>query len=319
MPKHTLIFGNGLGMAIDGQYFALRSGLQSVWNGSEHFTAKHKRLVLSAIPGLSVDQYPESEKQLDQLQIAMAASEFLKGFESDDVKWLSDMSREFPQAFRRFIHEVASYFHHSGRTLPGTFADPLSEFIKETKSHVAVLNYDNLLYDSFTKTEVLSGFTVLIDGFLSTGFAKKNLNRYANQGWYLHLHGSPLFVGNRKRVRDERSFFVPDETSHIVLTHVEHKPLVIAYSPILSEYWSRLAEALNESNKIIVFGYSGFDTHLNDTVTSNCHGKEIHIIEWAGSGNIEERAREWRDSLDGCDIHLRHLDNPLEFNDWRAL
>lgn len=309
-------------MAIDSQYFLLSSGLKSVWDGSEHFGPQHKRMVVSAIPDLSADDYPQSEEQLDQLQVAIVASEFLRSFESVDVRWLSDMSREFPEAFRRFVHEVASYFHDSGKILPDTFVNPLSAFINETKSHVAVLNYDNLLYDAFTTNGVLSGYDgALIDGFHRAGFSKNNLDRHnVNQlGWYLHLHGSPLFVGNQKLMRDERAFVVPNEASHIVLTHVEHKPLVIASSPILTEYWSRLTKAFKEAEKIILFGYSGMDSHLNETITASCHEKDISVFEWAGSGQYGERKNFWNNALNGCHITLRHLTNLLDFSDWQSI
>lgn len=320
MSRQALIFGNGLGMAVYAHYFSLGSGLQSVWHGSEHFTQEHKRLMTSAIAGLSVEEFPESEEQLDQLQVAIVASEFLKGFESEQVKWLSDMSREFPQAFRRFVHEVAMYFHNSGETLPRAFIDPLSEFVKETKSHVGVLNYDNLLYDSFLSTGVLSGYDgTLIDGFHKAGFAKKNLDRRSvdQLGWYLHLHGSPLlYIGNRKLMGFDRAFLVPDETSHIVLTHVEHKPLVIASSPILGEYWFRFSKALKEAEKVVIFGYSGCDTHLNDTIMSNCPEKEFHVIEWSGSGKFTDRLSYWKKIFERCIIKLQHFADPLKFVDW---
>ena len=310
-------------MALDEDYFSLSTGLKSVWEGSEHFRTEHKRLLVSAIDGLSINDYPQSEEQLDQLQVAIVASEFLRNFESVDVKWLSEMSREFPEAFRRFVHEVASYFYDSGKALPDSFVSHLSDFVKETKSHVAVLNYDNLLYDSFTNSGVLSGFDgTLIDGFLKAGFAKGNLDRKNTNmlGWYLHLHGSPLFVGNRKLMRDQRGFVEPDERSHIVLTHVEHKPLVIASSPILSEYWSRLPKALKEADKVIIFGYSGCDTHLNETVVANCAGKGVNVIEWAGSGDHELRSDFWRKKLSGCgDVKLLHVNNLLGFECWNQL
>ena len=158
MPRSTLIFGNGLGMAIDPQYFKLESGLQSVWNGSVQFKVDHKRLVASAIR-LQGNEYPKSEEQLDQLQVAIAASSFLRSFESEDVKWLSDESRDFPQAFRRFVHEVAWYFHNSRKQIPEKFANSLSDFIDSTRSHVAVLNYHNLIYDSLTKLVFLTGLS----------------------------------------------------------------------------------------------------------------------------------------------------------------
>jgi len=309
-------------MALDSQYFALSSGLRSVWNGSEHFRDEHKLLVTSAIRGLSLDAFPESEVQLDQLQVAIVASEFLRGFESEHVSWLNDDSRELPLAFRRFVHEVASYFHDSGKKLPDPFIESLSNFIKETKSHVAVLNYDNLLYDPLKETEVLRGYSgTLIDGFHNVGFDSRNLDRKnkARLGWYLHLHGSPLFVGNRKLMRDERSFVTPDESSHIVLTHVEHKPLVIASSTILTEYWSRLSKALTEASKVVLFGYSGCDQHLNEVATQHCKQKEIHILEWMGAGQRDARVQFWREKLPECPVILHQLENILAFEDWYAL
>jgi hypothetical protein len=322
MSRFLFIFGNGLGMALDSDYFSLSSGLQSVWNGSEYFTAEHKRLVTSAIPGLSSEGFPESEEQLDQLQVAIVASEYLSGFESENIQWLNDSSRELPNAFRRFVHEVASYFHDSGFSLPRNFVEPLSQYIYETKSHVAVLNYDNLLYDAFTRQGLLNGYHgTLIDGFLRSGFAKENLDRHNTRrlGWYLHLHGSPLYVDNEKLMGNRRLFVMPDERCHVVLTHVEHKPMVIGSSPILSEYWSRLPKAIKEADKVVLFGYSGCDTHLNEILASHCKGKEIHILEWGGAGDFNGRSAYWQQKLQEMEIILHQFENLLEFQDWFAL
>lgn len=324
MPRSTIIFGNGLGMAIDSQYFTLKSGLQWVWNKSDHFKADQKRLVASAIR-LRKDEYPKSEEQLDHVQLAITASNFLRSFESREwgVKWLSDESRGFPEAFRRFVHEVGWYFHDSRKEVPDKFGNSLSHFIKHTKSHVATLNYDNLLYDFFHKTKVLNGFDLLLDGFLSEGFQIANLGRhYPNrQGWYLHLHGSPLYTGNNKKMGPERARFEPNEASHIVLTYLEHKPTVIDSSHILKEYWNCLLAAFKESEKVILFGYSGEDKHLNEKIAQHCSrraGKSIIVIEWEDSGAYKEREAEWKKRLDDCEILLRHLPNVLEF-DWSEM
>ena len=61
MSRLAIVFGNGLGMAMNSEYFSLRTALQAVWNGSEYFEEDHKRLVVSAIPGLSAATFPESE------------------------------------------------------------------------------------------------------------------------------------------------------------------------------------------------------------------------------------------------------------------
>lgn len=61
MRRSTIIFGNGLGMSLDSDYFPISSGLASVWSGSEYFEAKHKELIKTAIPGLTEDTYPSTD------------------------------------------------------------------------------------------------------------------------------------------------------------------------------------------------------------------------------------------------------------------
>tara|TARA_R110002049_G_scaffold153580_1_gene317874 strand:- start:1410 stop:1952 length:543 start_codon:yes stop_codon:yes gene_type:complete len=158
VSRCTFIFGNGLGRSLDNDYFQLSNGLSQVWNDRESFTQAQKNLVISAIEGLDAEEYPESEEQLDKLQVAIVAAGFLRSFEDNKVQWLNDHSRNLPGAFKKFIHEVACYFHDSGQELPRTFTDPLAQFIRETASHVGVLNYDNLLYDGFVKEGILNGY-----------------------------------------------------------------------------------------------------------------------------------------------------------------
>lgn len=322
MTRYTIVLGNGLGMSLDSKYFSLSTGLAAIWSGTSSFTQQQKKLVISAIPGLSPTDYPKSEEQLDILHVALVASGFLKSFESRKVKWLSKSSRELPQAFRQFVHEVGVYFHSSDQTLPGSFVTPLVDFVNDTKSHVAVLNYDNLLYDAFVQTKVLDGYHgSLIDGFLKSGFASENLERHnaSQHGWYLHLHGSPLYIGNKKLMREDRQALKPTENSHIVLTHVKHKPLIIESSNILSEYWRHFDEALDESDRVVLFGYSGCDTHLNDRLHLRCQGKTIHVVEWRGKRESAKRRQYWKSKLKDCDIKLQQLNNILQFINWKRL
>jgi len=225
--RSTIIFGNGLGMALDSNYFNLKTALSSVWNSSKVVTKEQKTLIKSALPNFNDDSYPESEEMLDNLHLAIDAAEFLKRFEKPEVEWLNENSREISKAFKTYIHEVGMYFHRSGKTLPQDFINELATYINETKSHVAVLNYDNLIYDAFCYAKVLDRYYgPLIDGFLPSGFSAKNLDRFNTNkhGWYLHLHGSPLFVGNTKATGYARDFLAPDDQSHIVLSHIKHKP-----------------------------------------------------------------------------------------------
>jgi hypothetical protein len=320
MPRSILIVGNGMGLALNPNYFSLCNGLASVWNDTSHLSTEHKQLILSAIEGTTEDTPPASEDQLDQLQVAIVATEFLSRFVVAGTSWVSPPAKELPSTFRKYIHEVALHFHRSGCKLPDTFLAPLSEYIKDTKSHVVTLNYDNLLYDGFKATGVLKGYNgPLIDGFwASTGFNEENLNRHSinRHGWYIHLHGSPLFIGNDKVMGAGRDFLNPEDKSHIVLTHVEHKPLIIASSHILSSYWRRLEKAFEESDRIILFGYSGLDKHLNERIKLRKEEKELLIIEWSGSGNTDERRLFWEKEIGFYKFELVQLDNILEFTEW---
>ena len=60
-------------------------------------------------------------------------------------------------------------------------------------------------------------------------------------------------------------------SNHLVLTHVAHKASVIAASPVLSAYWTRLAEACQEAQAIVLVGYSGGDVHLNQLIRVRTH------------------------------------------------
>jgi len=88
--------------------------------------------------------------------------------------------------------------------LPIGFENSVVDYVRETKSHVATLNYDKLLYQSLIENEILSGFDgTLVDGMLNRGFDEKALERRYGKdfGYYLHLHGSPLFYEHRGNVR----------------------------------------------------------------------------------------------------------------------
>lgn len=245
----------------------------------------------------------------------------MRGYEKDGVQWLNDEAREIAAAFRRFVHRVGLYFHHSGYILPEPFATSLADYIASSKSHVATLNYDNLLYDSLCRKRVMSGFNgTLIDGFAGE-FSSHNLERYRveHMGWFLHLHGSPLFIGNKKLSGGGRIFQEADDASHIVLTHVRHKPVLIETSKVLNEYWTRFNRALGESESIIVFGYSGEDVHLNEVVAKHSE-KPIFVVEWDDSGvqsDLVKRTAFWKSKF-GMPEYLKlwRLNNILDFDEW---
>jgi len=312
-------------MALDPVYFSLKTALHNVWNDSNLLTESQKRLIQSALPKTSNKSYPESEDMLDDVQIAIFASELLQAYETEDVEWLNGSSREIVAAFKKFTHQVGLYFQFSNQRLPEKFVADLSEYIEDSKSHIAVLNYDNLIYDALCSTKILAGWNgVLVDGYYNSGFSPENLTRRGfninTKGWFLNLHGSPLFVDDQKMKGASRVFLEPNEKCHIVLTHVKHKPLVINNSSILTEYWSRLDRALKESEAIILFGYSGEDIHLNEVISKYSQRKDIVIVEWSGAGNSLERSTFWLDALNWSFVPtVYNLDNILEFSDWNSV
>jgi hypothetical protein len=136
-------------------------------------------------------------------------------------------------------------------------------------------------------------------------------------GYYLHLHGSPLYIEDHGIIFKQHQASAKEiPTRHLVLAHVRHKPTIIDSSDILSAYWRFLNLALQESSTIFVFGYSGCDKHLNHVIKAQATGKNIHVIEWSGEGNTRIRKRFWQDELGSENITLTQEDNVLEFSEW---
>ncbi|MFZ6775067.1 hypothetical protein ACO0LB_20410 [Undibacterium sp. SXout7W] len=189
------------------------------------------------------------------------------------------------------------------------------------------MNYDKLLYNSFLDNDIFGPYnnTSLVDGMLGGGFSSEALERmYGNNfGYYLHLHGSPLFYNHaesvRKLSRENLTLDVNEASEHIVLTHVKHKPSVIAGSKVLSAYWDYLSFALSEVEEIILFGYSGLDKHLNVLLRPYLKSVLIRVIEWNGADNhagFGDRQAYWNATL-GQNVTLKHFPNITEFTDWQ--
>ncbi len=205
--------------------------------------------------------------------------------------------------------------------LPRPFVDALSSHLVDAKSDLATLNYDGLLYSEFSKpnNSVFDGYKCLVDGYLNGVFKKSNLDPHGEKkfGLYMHLHGSPLMIGDSKIKRSKGGEEINlDEQVHIVLTHVEHKKNIIGRSHVLSEYWRRFELAIQEREFVCLFGYSGRDLHVNEVIRNHIGTKPIQVIEWNGDGESDlGRAKFWQDQL-GKSVELERMSNILEFNDW---
>lgn len=220
------------------------------------------------------------------------------------------------------MHKVATKLHNYNGALPKIFEDKLVAFIRETRSHVATLNYDKLLYNSFIDNDILSGYEgYLVDGMLGRGFSSDAMERRAGRvfGYYLHLHGSPLFVNRHGEIvklsRQEMLVGRTEASEHIVLTHVKHKPSVIAASDVLSAYWDYLRFALSEVEEIILFGYSGLDNHLNSLLRPYLNATTLRVVEWSGAGEKIDRESYWQ-SIFGKNVTVVRLNNITNFTQW---
>lgn len=280
--RSLMIFGNGLGMAIDPIAYSLHRALRLVWQGAS-LSVSQRKLILACLPkGVSA---PEGEEALGRLQSVVAACETLLDVAPAGGRhWLNDDGQEFPRAVQRFAFEVARYIFLASNSdsaspgygqrhvLPVDFSQSLTCYIRRTESHVATLNYDGLLSQAFERDEILNCETgVLRDGFKSDIFSRNNLFRPKEKGaWYLHLHGCPLFstVYRQKNRKISAGSLEKNPQSmknvgqHIVLTNAEGKPAIIKSSEILDVYWEFLELALRESGSCSIFGYSGNDIHL---------------------------------------------------------
>jgi len=320
LSRTTLIFGNGLGMALDPERFALDSAIGSVWEGEVALDEATKALVRHCLVADGNTDRPHGEEDLDNLQLVVSACEFLSRTASD-IHWLSEHGLRFPSAVRKFLYRTALYFHRRDIALPLEFTAPLAEFVHATRSHIATLNYDNLLYQPMIEAKVLDGYAgALVDGLLPRGFSEENLHRKYDRsfGYYMHLHGLPLFVDRDECITKLRQAELGEDDdvlgSHIVLTHVKHKETVIAASPLLSCYWEYLGKALAESVGVVLVGYSGCDRHLNALLRAQARA-EIRVVEWEGAGDAQTRAGFWTELL-GRPIELVRLPSILAFTDW---
>ena len=335
--RKTLIFGNGLGMALDKEFFRLDRSIQAVWEDQRVLDDTQRDLVSRCLPK-PTNSPPALEDELEHLQIALDACESFASLPRGSDKWLTEDAKAFPEAVRRFLYAVARGFFSADpkHQLPKKFLDPLIEFVRSTRSHVATLNYDCLLYTPMVEANLMGRYdtTTLVDGMLDKGFDPSNLERHEGRtfGYYLHLHGSPLYVEgrdggrskiNKLHVQQVSENFPPGAGSHLVLTHFKHKRAVIDRSIVLSTYWDTLAEAIQESDEVLLIGCSGLDEHLNRLIKSAAQTR-IRVVEWSGSDDQPQlrvvREGFWRDRLirssSKPEFELIQLPSILTFTDW---
>ena len=343
MSFTTIIVGNGLGRALDHKYYPLKKGIKSVWESD--LEDRVKKSILSCLPqeGEVKPTIPTSEDDLLTLHEVTNSCRKLRSLEPKKYKWLTSKFRVFPEAIDEFVARVSYYYHQYDVSKLTTeydkFVEGISKYIKRNCTHVATLNYDNLLSQPLIEKEVLKGYSGhLIDGFHSSGFAKENLNRRNKTlGWYLHLHGSPLFYeSDSGKIKKYSQAELADSFNakeilrrHVVLCHTKNKPSVIVESGLLKTYWNYFSKALRQTDVIYLVGYGGGDEHLNKQISNwaeQQRGKgqdyQITIVEYKGMDTtLPERRNFWLETFSieykfpSANLKIKRLNNILTF-DW---
>lgn len=245
---------------------------------------------------------PENEEDLQKIQAQIFKiiniQESTKNLHPLIRKNLEINLQKFKLDYFAYLYEVAKYFYRQDILTNQKFKDFAQRFAEHIKSykrkgiitHVATLNYDRLLYKEFLKHKILvNSFkdTFLVDGFTDKlGFDKENLSKkYRNIfGWYIHLHGSPLYYTNLKESRIEKSKinddlnFNKETRNHIILCDPKQKYEAIQHAILLRTYFDYFERAIEEADKIVIIGYGGDDVHVNEVIKKFAKKKGALLI-----------------------------------------
>lgn len=342
--RKLVIIGNGLGMSLSPNGFSLKSVMPKVWENE--LNDAERNLIASCIEGIE-ENGPTNEAQLMGAQVAQMGHEMITTHveERHQSKWFTKEALTYPEAIGKYVYEVAKLLNKNSQEFENDvrlkgFLDHFIPFQQRTKSHIATLNYDTVLYSAFNddytieekQYRLCNGWNgTLVDGYTRTaGFSEANfVTKYDSDfGYYLHLHGSPLFVDEpaRKLNRNELAWHAPNNAKHIILSDGTLKPLLIMRSDVLKLYWKQLRNAVNEAEEIIIFGYGGGDEHLNAALRKSKVRKRVVVRKKADKEANNEAAQFWVRALGSSDGNLieddheeviyEPLDDILEFRNW---
>lgn len=330
MSNCTFLIGNGINRAVCNESFKLESGMKKAWlNVSED--------IRTIISDTLKNKIPTTEEELAEIQAQIFTILSIQ----NDLESLHKLIKEklnlhlveIKENYFSYLFAIAKYFYNLSfcelnKEKFITFSGNFSEFIKRNGStHVATLNYDCMLYGEFLENGILKEDyekTYLVDGFLKNGFQEDNLEpKYGhNFGWYLHLHGSPLYYtdGNiiRKSTRNDALTENIEKRNHIVLCSQKQKSDLIKHSNLLEKYFNFFKIAISQSKHIIVIGYGGKDEHINNVIKEYGKTANIVVIE-RNQGETEEY---WKNKLISDQnsiesppkLKIEHLDSILDFD-----
>ncbi len=317
MEYSLFIFGNGIGNNICPKEFSLLNAINDILNNSgSTYGQEFKDYVNTEI----IKDLSFSEDDLEKLHfIADCISTF-----QEDAKKLGLLNIENVESFidnsQRFIHDIGCHFFEKSLAVQGesekkykiaslkTFLNYLKDYMQKNLTHVATTNYDAFLYSFFIDNKIVDGYSgTLIDGLTDSGFTSNNLERYCSGklGYYLHLHGSPLFYTDNGSEIKKHSFSknqkkinninkTNNKYEHIVLSHSKYKNKIIASSELLSTYQEYFKLSLKESNNIYIIGHGCKDKHITDLVLKEAKSnpnKKIYIY------HRNEENHEWANEI----------------------
>lgn len=316
MPETvTFIVGNGLGMAIDPERFSLKNAMEKALNGNGDTLEGYFKAAFPTLPEVgSLDcqkrnsLYTDEAHLRDLQRLLWAHDKGVIDLGNDRqviAEYFTQVVWQFFEPKFRFVGGRRLLYGVNGNSeLACRFMGAFCTFISNRKAwntyptHVATLNYDRLLYFGLIYPGVIGNSGSLTDGFsknkegeivFQATIAKKSM-----LGWFLHLHGSPLFYHNKdnpeiiikngtpqeeKEIR--KNAFDPNKTRHFVLTYPHFKQKKIEESTLLSVYWQKFQDILKQTDKLVLFGYGGNDPHLNNQIREwvNWNKGILYIVE----------------------------------------
>lgn len=304
----TFLIGNGLGMALDPEAFSLKNAMENAWNKVIE-NSDHKR---SFVNLFGLHKAPEEENDLRDMEAILKHAKERNINVDNEVKLLA----------KKFSYTVANSFLDTepnndtfNTKYPNfrPFINRLSKFITNNPgSTIATLNYDWLLYLAFNESGT---FRSLVDGFWKGGVfsPRECTNSKGNMayGWFLHLHGSPLYFNDTQgtvckrnvnwkldtddKWKQHQNWIDSTSESHLVLTHPYFKDTIIQRSKVLRKYWREFDNSLKGNDRVIIIGYGGQDPHINRTIHNNLEkhpNKKAEIIEWDANRSYDSTLRK---------------------------
>ncbi|MBX3487620.1 MAG: hypothetical protein KF798_06935 [Candidatus Paracaedibacteraceae bacterium] len=340
MGQITFIIGNGIGMALDDKYFTLNKGLNVAWK-----EIKSRNIKTIIYRSLKSRKKPVTENDLRQVQdyfFKLKAIENLASTLPVKIRKHFGMISKFKDSYFSYLYDVSRYFFNYEPKDGSENYQRYKRFIQnfatcivnsEPIVNVVTLNYDALLIRELYRCDdhkLFDGYSgYLVDGFLDSGFKKENMERYhgKNFGWYIHLHGSPLFYTDdrgviRKRTvstdRLQRSMFNPagdykSGDNHLILCDPTQKLERIQHSELLSSYFECFKEAIIASDVIVLIGYRGEDCHVNDLIKER-NGVCKLVVEWQGTNYAESDRMFFWNAVLGDGVEVRLLDSIFNFD-----